>query len=315
MNEPRSADRSGDARHVITVVPEAGAHRPPAGIEEIVRRRGGRTVALRTIGGGSGHEFVADLAAVSDLPSLRTALFDAARADRADVGMAMERDFRAGKRLVMFDMDSTLVAAEGIDLLAAAAGVHDKVAKVTREAMEGRLEFSVSLERRVACLAGLREEAMLAVIDRMPLSPEVVEVVASLKRLGYRLGVVTGGFTAFADALAQRLGLDYAFANRLVIRDGRLTGAVEYPILDAPAKEDRLRTVAGREGIPMSCTAAVGDGANDVPMLRAAGFGVAYRAKDAARRVADAVIERHGFAGLPLLLGEERGAPRTIDGE
>jgi phosphoserine phosphatase len=155
----------------------------------------------------------------------------------------------------------------------------------------------------VHLLAGLPETVLHEVRGAMTLTPGAEETVRVLKRLGYRLGVVSGGFTFFVDHLQERLGIDYAFANTLEIREGRLTGNLVGPILDGPGKAERLREIAEREGVRLDQVVGVGDGANDIPMLQAAGLGIAFRAKESTRRNADAAIGRNDFLGILYLLG------------
>lgn len=189
--------------------------------------------------------------------------------------------------LAVFDMDSTLISIECIDQLAALHGCYDAVASVTAAAMAGQLDFAESLRRRVALLAGLPSASMARLFEPIPLNPGAAELVAWLHQKGWRVAVVSGGFTWFTERLAQHLGLDAAVANTLLWQQEQLTGLVAEPIIDAQGKAQHLQALARHWQIPLSNTLAVGDGANDIPLLQTAGYGIAYRAKAALREHAD----------------------------
>jgi len=280
------------ARLVAEVASTAAAHR--ANIVSI------RRLAEEDLRAG---EFTLDVTSVESPTALKADLLALGERLAVDVALAREDVYRTSKRVVVFDMDSTLVAAEVIDVLAERAGKAAEVARLTHEAMEGRMDFEASLRERVALLRGLPESVLAEVAAGLPLTPGAEESVAVLKRLGYRLGVVSGGFSYFVDALRDRLGLDHAFANRLVIRDGAVTGEIEGPVLDAAGKAICLAEIAGREGVPLDQVVGGGDGANDIPMLQSAGLGIAFRAREATRRSADGAIQRNDFSGLLYLLG------------
>lgn len=211
---------------------------------------------------------------------------------------------RRAKRLVVMDMDSTLVALEVIDELAKAAGTLKEVSAITRAAMEGKYDFTESLKRRVALLRGLPVAKVETLAAKLPLTRGAERLVAVLKRLGYRIAVISGGFTVFTDRLKQRLGLDYAFANELVIKNGKLTGELRGRIIDGAGKAAILTTIAHGEGVRLDQVIAVGDGANDLPMLAKAGMGVAFHAKEVVRRAATVSLGHHaGLDSLLYLLG------------
>ncbi|WP_394551840.1 phosphoserine phosphatase SerB [Agromyces sp. MMS24-JH15] len=210
---------------------------------------------------------------------------------------------RASGPLVVLDADSTLIREEAIELLADAAGSLDLVAAVTERAMRGELDFAESLRERVATLAGLDESVFAEVRARMTPTPGVEELIAGVHAAGGRVGVVSGGFHELLDPLAARLGLDFCRANRLELADGRLTGRVDGPIVDAEAKAVALAEWAEASGLPLGRTVAVGDGANDLRMLGLAGLGVAFCAKPVVRAQADVAIDEPDLSRVLALLG------------
>jgi len=220
-----------------------------------------------------------------------------------DISFHVDDIYRRNRRLVVFDMDSTLIQAEVIDELAKEAGVGDEVAAITAAAMRGELDFRQSLTRRVALLAGLPEETLATVAARVRLTDGAELVTSTLKRLGYKIGIISGGFDYFGRRLQERLGFDYMHANRLEIVDGRLTGRVVGEIIDGPRKAALLREIAAAEGLRLEQTIAVGDGANDLPMLSVAGLGVAFHAKPVVRQQASSAISDMGLDGLLYLIG------------
>lgn len=206
-------------------------------------------------------------------------------------------------RLVCFDMDSTLIKAEVIDELARRHGVGDEVAEVTERAMRGELDFKASFRERMSKLAGLDESVLAEIAEELPLMDGVERLMVNLKRLGYRTAILSGGFTYFARHLQERLGFDEIHANELVIENGRVTGEVSEPIVDAERKAELLESIALREGFTLAQTIAVGDGANDLKMLAKAGIGIAFRAKPMVRAQARQAISTVGLDGVLYLLG------------
>ncbi|MEW5774540.1 MAG: phosphoserine phosphatase SerB [Thermodesulfobacteriota bacterium] len=221
------------------------------------------------------------------------------------VDIAFQKDdlFRRNRRLIALDMDSTLIRGEGIDELAREAGKGEEVAAVTEAAMRGELDFKQSLTRRVACLAGLEEGALERVASRLPLTEGAERLITTLKRIGYTVAVLSGGFTFFGKKLRQKLDIDYLHANELEIVDGRLTGRVKGEIVDGAKKAALLREIAGQLGIDLKQAVAVGDGANDLPMLSIAGLGIAFHAKPVVREGAGQSISSLGLDGILYLLG------------
>lgn len=220
-----------------------------------------------------------------------------------DLSLQKMEAYRKNKRLIFFDMDSTLVDMEIIDEMAARAGVHREVARITEKAMRGDLDFEESLTQRVALLKGLPLDELEDIRQNMRLSEGVEELVATLKWLGYKLGVVTGGFDFFSERLKEQLGFDFAFANRLEIKNGALTGRVSGEIIDAAMKARIVNRISCDERILLDQTVVVGDGANDALMLGQAGLGIAYNAKKGLDRVANVSLGRARLTNILHLLG------------
>lgn len=206
---------------------------------------------------------------------------------KIDIAFVKDDIFRFNKRLVVFDMDSTLIQAEVIDELAHEHGVKNEVSEITERAMNGELDFNQSLRERVSLLEGLSIEALEKVKKRVELSEGVEEFVRTIKTLGFKTAVISGGFDYFANSLKDHLGLDYAFANKLEIIDGKLTGKVIDPIVNGEHKSFLLNFITQQEGIALEQVVAIGDGANDLPMLAEAGMGIAYQAKERVKMAAD----------------------------
>jgi phosphoserine phosphatase len=205
--------------------------------------------------------------------------------------------------LFAFDMDSTLVDGEGVDELAREYGCYDEVAKITESAMRGEIDFSESLRRRIALLAGLGLDAIDAAYSRMPLMPGAIELFHELRKMGHKTAIVSGGFDFLAERYARDLGgVDFMRVNQLELDEGKLTGQVIPPIVDAQGKADGLREAARSFRIPLTHTVAVGDGANDVLLLQAAGFGIAFRAKPKLRLVAKHAIDEKDLSLVLSLL-------------
>jgi phosphoserine phosphatase len=220
---------------------------------------------------------------------------------------------RRAKRLIVFDVDSTLIQGEVIEMLAARVGAEAAVAEVTEAAMRGELDFAESLHKRVATLAGLPAEVLDDVADQLELTPGARTTIRTLRRLGYHCGIVSGGFRQVIEPLAHELMMDFVAANELEIVDGKLTGRVVGDIIDRPGKAKALRDFAQQAGVPMEQTVAVGDGANDIDMLAAAGLGVAFNAKPALREVADASLSHPYLDTVLFILGVTRGEIEAAD--
>jgi len=239
----------------------------------------------------------------------------AREASQRGVDVAVQRGglYRRAMRLLVMDVDSTLIQDEVIDLLAARAGCAEEVAKVTAAAMRGELDFAASLRERVALLAGLDESVLASVRADLRLTPGARTLVRTLKRLGYKCAIVSGGFTVVIEPLAAELGIDYIAANTLEISAGKLTGRVIEPIIDKDGKTESLRRFAAMAGVPLSQTVAVGDGANDLGMIGVAGLGVAFNAKPIVRDQADTSLNVPYLDAILYLLGISKDAVRAAD--
>jgi phosphoserine phosphatase len=246
---------------------------------------------------------------------LRTLLAAEAVRQQIDVAVQPAGLQRRGTRLVVMDVDSTLIQTEVIDLLAMRAGCFDEVARLTTATMHGQLGFEESLRRRISLLAGLRVDALDDVYRELVLAPGARTLVRTLKRLGYRFGIVSGGFTHITERLASDLEIDFAAANSLEVANGRLTGALSGRLIDRGGKAVALRDFAELAGVPLSQTVAIGDGANDLDMLSAAGLGVAFNAKPVVRDSVAAAVNVPYLDTILYLLGITREEIEAADAE
>ncbi|GHA95483.1 phosphoserine phosphatase SerB [Modicisalibacter luteus] len=242
-----------------------------------------------------------------DLESLREKALALGAMHGVDIAIQEDSIWRRHRRLVCFDMDSTLIQAEVIDELARRHGVYDEVAAITERAMRGELDFQQSFRERMSKLNGLDESVLNEIAMSLPLMDGVERLMKHLKRLGYRTVILSGGFTYFARHLQERLGFDEIHANELVIENGKVTGEVREPIVDADRKAALLREITEREGLCLEQTIAVGDGANDLKMLATAGLGIAYRAKPLVRSRARQSISTLGLDAVLYLIGYRQG--------
>jgi phosphoserine phosphatase len=309
-----ASTRAGKPRSVVTVI---GTSLPPAALQAV-------TAAIATGGGNIDRilrlsrypvvsfEFVV---VDGDIDAMRTHLVDASATHHVDVSIQRESLGRRAKRLVVLDVDSTLIQDEVIELLAQRAGCGDDVADITARAMAGELDFAASLRERVSRLAGTPAGVLDDVGDAVRLTPGARTFVRTLKRLGFKVAIVSGGFTAVTDRLAADLGLDHAVANVLEVVDGLITGRLTGEIIDRAGKAEVLRRIAAAEGIPLEQTVAVGDGANDLDMLAAAGLGIAFNAKPVVRAQADTAVSVPYLDAILFLLGIRRDEVEAADAD
>ena len=245
--------------------------------------------------------------------SLRSALAGVAAGHGVDIAVQRGGLARRAQRLIVFDVDSTLVQGEVIEMLAARAGAQERVARITAAAMRGEIDFTESLHRRVSTLAGLPEEVIQEVAEELELTPGARTTIRTLRRLGFHCGVVSGGFRQVIDGLAHELELDFVAANTLEVVDGVLTGRVIGDVVDRAAKATALQRFAAQAGVPMEQTVAVGDGAKDIDMLTAAGLGIAFNAKPALRDVADTALSHPYLDVVLFVLGITRAEVEAAD--
>lgn len=238
-----------------------------------------------------------------DIDLMQAQLFKIAREQEVDYSFQLDNMYRRMRRLICFDMDSTLIQTEVIDELAMRAGVGDQVKSITEQAMRGEIDFRESFRKRVALLKGLDESVMQDIAEHLPITEGVERLMFVLKKYGYKIAILSGGFTYFGNYLKERFGLDYVYANELEIKDGKLTGNYIGEIVDGPRKAVLLRQIADKEQVDIAQTIAVGDGANDLPMLATAGLGIAFHAKPKVTANAQQAINTIGLDGVLYFLG------------
>lgn len=265
-----------------------------ANIEKIARLSEG---ALASV------EILAQMPPAAERDRLKRELLAVATRSSFDIAVQREGLYRRSKRLIVLDMDSTLIRIEVIDELARAHGVGAEVSAITERAMRGEMNYDESLRQRVALLEGLDAQVLDRIAGSLPLNDGAERLIRVLKRLGYKIGILSGGFSRAADALKQRLAVDYAFSNQLEAEGGRLTGRVTGPVVNAERKAELLEVIARLEGIVLDQVVAVGDGANDILMLERAGLGIAFRAKPKLREAADTALSGSGLDAILYLLG------------
>ncbi len=304
-----------ETRSAPVAVSVLGYPLPPAAIAGLARRLadlGANIDGIRRLAAYPVTSVQLD-ASGADPTAIRRALSSAAAELGVDVGVEPSGLLRRAKRLIVMDVDSTLIQGEVIEMLAARAGAAAEVGRITDEAMAGRLDFEESLRARVATLAGLPESVLAEVRAELRLTPGARTLVRTLKRLDYRFAIVSGGFTQTTEHLLDELGLDYLAANTLEVSDGRLTGGLVGPIVDRAGKAAALRRFASQAGVAISQTVAVGDGANDLDMLAEAGLGIAFNAKPVVRRAADVSVTVPFLDPILYLLGISREEVEAAD--
>ncbi len=311
--EPSLQDARRRGRILVTVM---GEPLGTAALGSVTRRIAGLGGNIDRIERVAGYPLVVLRLTVSGAEErdLREALAAESAASGLDVAVQPLALAMRGTHLVVMDVDSTLIQQEVIELIAAHAGCEEEVREVTEAAMRGELDFEQSLRARVALLAGVPTSALDQVRDTVRLTPGARTLCRTLKRLGYRIAVVSGGFTDVVEPLAAELGVDYALANTLEVRDGVLTGNVLGEVVDRRAKAEALRRFAADAGIPLEQTVAIGDGANDLDMISLAGLGIAFNAKPALRAAADTTVNVPYLDAVLYVLGITREEIDEADG-
>lgn len=306
-------DEQGKDRHIITVLGTTLSAEPLARLTEITRNQNLNINVITRLSGRIPlkNKGTPDIAAVemsvrgtpNDITEMRGQFLALSHEFGVDIAFQQDNIYRRNRRLVVFDMDSTLIQAEVIDELAAEAGVANEVAAITERAMQGEIDFEESLYERLALLKGLDATVLEKTYDRIKLTQGAEKLIDMLKHLGYKVALISGGFTYFANRLKERLGIDYVYAHTLEIVDGKLTGKITNDVIDGPRKAAILKEIADAEGLMLEQVIAVGDGANDLPMLSVAGLGIAFQAKTVVRENADQSLSTVGLDGILYLIG------------
>jgi len=270
---------------------------------DVIERLSGRLSLTGRVGNANACVELEISGIIDSSPALRAELMQLTQRFNIDIAIQRESIFRRNRRLFVFDMDSTLIEAEVVDELAKLHGVGEQVSSITASAMRGELDFKQSFAKRVALLAGLPESRLKEVLDSIPLAAGAERLIHTLKSLGYKTAVLSGGFTFFGKHLQERLGIDYVFANELETANGAVTGRVVGEIVDGKKKAELLAMLAEKENISVDQVVAVGDGANDLPMLNLAGMGIAFHAKPLVRQSASHSLSHLGLDALLYLIG------------
>lgn len=314
--EPYVAGRQkGEKKPVLLTT--IGRDRPGivASVSKFLSEKKANIERIRMIASGelNAMEILTDVSDLStNFEDFRGGLEDTCSEVGQDVVIQEEDVFQRPKRLIVFDVDSTLIDIEVIDELAKSAGVSEKVKEITQRAMDGEIDFTQALRARAMLLKGLKVEVLETIATNLEITPNAEELISTLKMLGFKTALVSGGFKYFVNRIKEKLGIDYAYANKLVIEDGELTGEVEEPIIDSKRKGELIRELAEKENLLVEEIVAVGDGANDRFMLQSSGLGIALNPKDILKKVADGVLTKENLTGLLYCLGAPEKKLREI---
>lgn len=301
--------------YVLTIL---GSDKPGvvAAISSVLSKHGCNIDRIKMIARGEllAMEMNVDLRG-ADRSKLKASLQKAARRVGMDLVMQSEALFKRRKKVIVFDMDSTIVDGEMIDEMARLAGAEEAVTRVTERAMKGEIDFEESLRKRVAYLKGLRVRDLRTIARSIRLTRGGEELIGALREMGFKIALISGGFSYFTDFLKKTMGFDYAFGNKLEIQNGKLTGKVKGPVIDAKRKAEIMDEICRREGISREEVVAVGDGSNDRIMVANAGLGIAFNAKEILKRMADGVITKDHMKGILYCLGISDRDLRVSPGE
>lgn len=304
----------GKPKHIVTILGRQITARHLARVTEVVAEHGFNIDQITRLSGRlsletpeqqrRGASVQLSLSGeVKDIPEMHAKFLHISQEMDIDVAVQEDNLYRRSRRLVCFDMDSTLIQAEVIDELAKVAGVGEQVAAITESAMRGEIDFTESFRRRMALLEGMDESVLEDIAKNLPITEGAERLISHLRHFGYKVAILSGGFTYFANYLKEKLGIDYVHANQLDFENGKLTGKVKGDIIDGNMKAKLLTQLAEQEGISTEQVIAVGDGANDLPMLSIAGLGIAFHAKPIVKEQAQHSIATLGLDAILYLLG------------